>query len=61
MTILVTDTGFTPDTWDKGYTAFGEAANDVLALDVPSDTNPDDRLEICNNPSVAAPISKKAP
>lgn len=41
MTILVTDTGFTPDTWDKGYTPFGEAANDVLALDVPSDTNPD--------------------
>jgi uncharacterized protein (DUF934 family) len=44
MTILVTDTGFTADTWDKGYTAFGDgdAANDVIALDVPSDINPAD-------------------
>lgn len=42
MTILVTDTGFSADTWDQGYTAFGEAANDVIALDVPSDVNPAD-------------------
>jgi uncharacterized protein (DUF934 family) len=42
MTILVTDIGFTADTWDLGYTAFGEAANDVVALDVPSDINPAD-------------------
>jgi uncharacterized protein (DUF934 family) len=42
MTILVTDTGFSADTWDQGYTAFGEAANDVVALDVPSDINPAD-------------------
>jgi|TARA_B110000908_G_scaffold172600_1_gene241177 uncharacterized protein (DUF934 family) len=42
MTILITDIGFTADTWDLGYTAFGEAANDVVALDVPSDINPAD-------------------
>lgn len=42
MTILVTDTGFSADTWDHGYTAYGEAANDVIALDVPSDINPAD-------------------
>ncbi|MCR8825612.1 DUF934 domain-containing protein [Pseudosulfitobacter koreensis] len=44
MSIIVTDTGFGPDTWDAGYTAFAEATgdentNDVTALDVPSDTN----------------------
>lgn len=42
MTVLVTDAGFTADTWDQGYTTFGEAANDVIALDVPSDVNPAD-------------------
>ena len=42
MTVLVTDAGFTPDTWDKGYTPYGEAANDAIALDVPSDVNPAD-------------------
>lgn len=42
MTIIVTDEGFAPDTWDKGYTALGDAANDAPALDVPSDANPDD-------------------
>jgi len=40
MTILVTDQGFGPDTWDRGYTPLGEAANDAVALDVPSDANP---------------------
>ncbi|MFT6023211.1 MAG: hypothetical protein ACI9PY_001324 [Ascidiaceihabitans sp.] len=42
MTVIVNDAGFVPDTWDQGFTAFGEAANDVIALDVPSDTNPAD-------------------
>jgi uncharacterized protein (DUF934 family) len=42
MTILVTDKGFTADTWDQGYTPFGEAANDVVSIDVPADTNPAD-------------------
>jgi hypothetical protein len=41
MTILVTDQGFGPDTWDRGYTPLGEAANDAVALDVPADTDPD--------------------
>ncbi len=41
MTIIVTDTGFSPDTWDKDFTPLGEAANDVLALDVPADADPD--------------------
>ncbi|MEM8577807.1 MAG: DUF934 domain-containing protein [Pseudomonadota bacterium] len=40
MTIIVTDTGFGPDTWDRGYTPLGEVANDAVALDVPSDTDP---------------------
>lgn len=42
MTIIVTDQGFVSDTWDKGFTALGEAANDALALDVPADANPDE-------------------
>ena len=42
MTIIVTDQGFVSDTWDKGFTALGEAANDTLALDVPADANPDE-------------------
>ncbi|MEL7097900.1 MAG: DUF934 domain-containing protein [Pseudomonadota bacterium] len=41
MTIIVTDQGFGPDPWDKGYTPLGEAANDARALDVPADANPD--------------------
>lgn len=41
MTILVTDQGFGPDSWDRGYTPLGECANDAVALDVPSDANPD--------------------
>ncbi len=39
MSIIVTDTGFGPDTWDAGFTPFGETTNDVTALDVPSDAN----------------------
>lgn len=40
MTILVTDQGFGPDSWDRGYTPLGEAANDAVALDVPADADP---------------------
>ena len=32
MTIIVTDEGFTPDTWNKGYAPLHEAANDTPAL-----------------------------
>lgn len=38
MSILVTDDGFSPETWTHGFAAFGEAANDVAALDLPPDT-----------------------
>ncbi|KNG92385.1 DUF934 domain-containing protein [Pseudaestuariivita atlantica] len=47
MTILVTDQGFAPDTYTGTFVPLGEAANDVRALDVPSDADPDtlaDRL-----------------
>ncbi|MFD3189353.1 DUF934 domain-containing protein [Sedimentitalea sp. HM32M-2] len=40
MTVIVTDAGFGPDTWIKGYAPLGEAANDVTALDLASDTDP---------------------
>ena len=40
MTILVTDRGFAPDDWTQGFAALG-TANDVAALDVPSDADPD--------------------
>ncbi len=40
MTILVTDRGFAPEDWTHGFATLG-TANDVAALDVPSDTDPD--------------------
>lgn len=40
MNIIVTDTGFAEDTWTDGFCASG-AANDCLALDLPSDADPD--------------------
>lgn len=39
MTVIVTDAGFGPDTWTKGFTAPGDAANDVVALDLASDAD----------------------
>ena len=41
MTVIVNDTGFHTDDWTQGYCASG-AANDCTALDLPSDTNPED-------------------
>lgn len=41
MSVIVTDAGFGPDDWTGGFTALGEAANDVLSLDVPSDAEPE--------------------
>jgi len=41
MTQLINDNGFVPDDWTAGYCASG-AANDCAALDLPSDTQPDD-------------------
>ena len=40
MSVIVTDSGFAADDWTHGFTRLGEAANDVVALDVPSDIDP---------------------
>ncbi|SHJ93039.1 protein of unknown function [Shimia gijangensis] len=40
MTIIVTDTGFGTETWTQGFVPTNEAANDVVSLDVTSDTDP---------------------
>jgi uncharacterized protein (DUF934 family) len=48
MSVIVTDKGFGPDDWTGGFTALGEAANDVLSVDLASDADPadlTDRLE----------------
>lgn len=45
MTVLVTDTGFTPDDWALAFTPLG-TANDAPALDVPSDAQPGD-IPLC--------------
>ena len=39
MTQLINDTGFVTDDWTSGFCKQG-AANDCLALDLPSDTDP---------------------
>ena len=41
MTVIVNDRGFSHDDWTQGFTAPGEVANDVPALDLSSDTDPD--------------------
>ena len=46
MTVIVTDKGFSPETWTEGFTALG-AANDAEALDISADTQPDD-IPICS-------------
>ncbi|MGC1504794.1 MAG: DUF934 domain-containing protein [Sulfitobacter sp.] len=40
MTQLINDTGFVADDWTQGYCAAG-AANDCRALDLPSDSQPE--------------------
>lgn len=40
MTVIVTDKGFGADDWTLGFVPVDDAANDVAALDVPSDTDP---------------------
>lgn len=42
MSQLINDTGFVSDDWTCAFTPLGEAANDVRALDVPSDAAPED-------------------
>lgn len=40
MSVIVTDTGFGADDFTGAFVPLDEAANDVNALDVPSDTDP---------------------
>ncbi|MEP2532893.1 DUF934 domain-containing protein [Shimia sp.] len=40
MSVIVTDSGFGADDWTLGYVPSADAANDVAALDVSSDTDP---------------------
>lgn len=45
MTVIVTDQGFAPDDWTDGFVPLDNAANDVVALDVPSDADPDELVD----------------
>ncbi|WP_120635309.1 DUF934 domain-containing protein [Ruegeria sp. EL01] len=45
MTVIVNDEGFAPDDWTNGYVTLEDAANDVVALDVASDTDPDELID----------------
>ncbi|PTX55661.1 uncharacterized protein DUF934 [Litoreibacter ponti] len=42
MSVIVTDQGFAPDTWDRGFTALADLpANDTpCCIDIPSDADP---------------------
>ena len=42
MSVIITDTGFAPDTWKRGFTTLEDLpANDTpCCVDVPSDTDP---------------------
>ena len=42
MNIIVTDEGFSRDDWTDGFVTLNDAANDVIALDVASDADPDE-------------------
>lgn len=42
MNVIVTDEGFAPDDWTDGFVTLDDAANDVVALDVASDADPDE-------------------
>lgn len=45
MTVIVTDAGFAPDDWNKGY-GTTDCANDLRALDLPPDTDIDATPEL---------------
>ncbi|WP_372572492.1 DUF934 domain-containing protein [Ruegeria jejuensis] len=45
MNVIVTDEGFAPDDWTDGYVTLDDAANDVVSLDVASDTDPDELID----------------
>jgi uncharacterized protein (DUF934 family) len=54
MTVIVTDSGFSGDDWDCGFTALGqEIANDCeYGVDVPSDASPDAMAGLTNAPMI---------
>ena len=45
MNVIVNDEGFSPDDWTDGFVTLEDAANDVVALDVASDTDPDELID----------------
>ncbi|WP_209504074.1 MULTISPECIES: DUF934 domain-containing protein [unclassified Ruegeria] len=45
MNVIVTDQGFSPDDWTDGFVTLDDAANDVVALDVSSETDPDELFD----------------
>lgn len=49
MNVIVSDTGFAPDDWTDGFVTLEDAANDVVALDVASDTDPDELIDRLGN------------
>ncbi|WP_170363568.1 DUF934 domain-containing protein [Ruegeria arenilitoris] len=49
MNVIVNDRGFAPDDWTDGFVTLDDAANDVIALDVTSDTDPDELFERLGN------------
>ena len=40
MSVIVTDNGFTGETWTDGFHQLGDCANDVSAVDLPPETDP---------------------
>ncbi|MFK7751260.1 MAG: DUF934 domain-containing protein [Sedimentitalea sp.] len=51
MTTLVTDTGFAPDDWNGGFSPL-DTANDVAALDVAPDADPDQLIARAQNAAI---------
>ncbi|MES0825473.1 DUF934 domain-containing protein [Ruegeria sp. SCP11] len=49
MNVIVSDEGFAPDDWTDGFVTLEDAANDVVALDVTSDTDPDELIDRLGN------------
>ncbi len=49
MNVIVSDEGFSPDDWTDGFVTLEDAANDVVALDVASDTDPDELVQRLGN------------
>ena len=52
MSVIVTDNGFQIDDLSVAFVTLGDAANDVAALDVPSDASPLVLADFCKTASV---------